>query len=678
VATRARFRFGDGDQVFDRSIAVFGERQWKKAFLTLAPTDPQPFEKMPLSFERAFGGRDWALNPVGVGKGADAGSDGVARLPNLEDPDDLIDSPGDVPRPACFGPVHPLWGVRWRGLGTYDAGWLRERWPYFPDDFDWAHFQCSPPGQRLEAIRGDEPFVITGMHPEHTHLEGRLPGIQPRCFMAVSGDEAGAPGAEIAFERVSLRLDTVVFDIDDMRIDLVWRGLVEVSAEHAPEVQALFLIQDGPGEETSVDQAYERFLGEVVPKELIEEDPDLATAPANDVAEPDEEDDARAAELAAVDVRINGMMAQRDAALVAAGIALPAADVPAPPPLDPEQLTASLRQGGVSEEDIADVLAALQPPPKAAEDELLPASPRAHAEALLADGASFAGEIFEGGDLSDLDFSGRELVGCDLRGVNLQRASFRGANLTMALLAGADLTDADLTGAVMTRAALPEAVATRARFDEARLDDADFTAVSGQEASFAKARGRSTRLSYGDWTKARFDEAALPGLRLDESTFDGARFDGADLTEAHVFDAHGDGASFRRTTLIDALCDGLDAQRCNFHRAVATGSVWESAILTESVFLEAKLDDASFVKANLDRVDLSAADLVDVRMKRVSAKQARFVKSNMLRAQLERSDLTDADFTAASLYGCEVWESETAGAVFLDALVAMSKLEGRG
>src|SRR6185312_13489239 len=65
-AAQVRFRFGRKNNGFDRSIAVFGERRWQQAVVRLGPTDARPFQKMPLVYERAYGGPDLDRNPVGL------------------------------------------------------------------------------------------------------------------------------------------------------------------------------------------------------------------------------------------------------------------------------------------------------------------------------------------------------------------------------------------------------------------------------------------------------------------------------------------------------------------------------------------------------------------------------------------------------------------------------------
>src|SRR5262249_3515467 len=182
------------------------ERRWQQTVVKLAPTEPRRFETIPLVYENAFGGPGFDRNPVGTGHGSST------RLPNLEDPQHLVKSPGDTPGPASCGAGPMLWHARWSQLGPYGGDWLATRWPYFPEDFDWKFFQAAPPSQQLERVEGDEPFELTGMHAEYPRLEGSLPRLLPRCF---------ARKTSRALEEIALRLDTVSFDVDEMKLNLV-------------------------------------------------------------------------------------------------------------------------------------------------------------------------------------------------------------------------------------------------------------------------------------------------------------------------------------------------------------------------------------------------------------------------------------------------------------------------
>src|SRR5208337_4822029 len=90
----------------------------------VAITPPEPFERIPLVWERAFGGWDRShadpakhtcepRNPVGTGFRQKHGhpEEGV-RVPNLEDPRYPSRHYGDAPPPAGFGFTGPSWQPR--------------------------------------------------------------------------------------------------------------------------------------------------------------------------------------------------------------------------------------------------------------------------------------------------------------------------------------------------------------------------------------------------------------------------------------------------------------------------------------------------------------------------------------------------------------------------------------
>ena len=94
-----------------KTLRVFGDRRWG----LMGPTSPQLFTKMPLVYERAFGGvdnksphpeRDWDWrNPVGCGYATKKAHLDDVPVPNIESPHRLISSCNDRPAPAGFGPM---------------------------------------------------------------------------------------------------------------------------------------------------------------------------------------------------------------------------------------------------------------------------------------------------------------------------------------------------------------------------------------------------------------------------------------------------------------------------------------------------------------------------------------------------------------------------------------------
>jgi hypothetical protein len=205
-----------------KSLRVFGDRVWRSS----SPSAPHPFVKMPIVYERAYGGtdhksktpeRDWEWrNPVGTGFAvAKANIDGMA-LPNIEDAAHLIRSWNDRPAPAGFGPIAGHWQPRIPLAGTYDDKWMKERQPLLPEDFQERYYQCAPADQQSpEFLRGGEPVVLHGLTPS-----GDLKFLLPRVF----------PRLETRFytgERElhqPPRLHTVIIEPDFPRVSLVWHS----------------------------------------------------------------------------------------------------------------------------------------------------------------------------------------------------------------------------------------------------------------------------------------------------------------------------------------------------------------------------------------------------------------------------------------------------------------------
>jgi hypothetical protein len=232
-----------------KSLRVVGDRVWVRSMGSIAPTRPLPFDKIPLSYERAFGGWDRSnpdpgkhtlerRNPVGVGFRAQGGEfeEGVA-LPNIEDPQDPLQHYGHAVAPAGVGFTSPNWTPRGALAGTYDEAWSKQRRPLLPKDFDRRFFNAASPGLVAPGyLLGNEPVVVEGASP-FGRLSFNLPGKPPPSCRVVI---AGKPDADVA-----LNLDTVVVDTDAERVFLLYRGFVALR-EGPHDVRAIHV---GAGEE---------------------------------------------------------------------------------------------------------------------------------------------------------------------------------------------------------------------------------------------------------------------------------------------------------------------------------------------------------------------------------------------------------------------------------------------
>jgi uncharacterized protein YjbI with pentapeptide repeats len=213
--------FRDG-VLLDKTLHVYGDR-------TRALPTPEPFVRVPLVYERAFGGPSSQENPVGVGL------DGTAALPNIIDP-------REPTRRAGFGPIASSWPLRTSMLSADDQRALSAPIPEIRADFPWAYFQHAPPDQQTELLGGDEGILLDGLHPSMPRVQTRLPGVRARARVhrrQGSSWDGGLP--------LSLVCDTCAVDADHLLARLTFRGDFEalVEAERLGDVRIVAGIEIG-------------------------------------------------------------------------------------------------------------------------------------------------------------------------------------------------------------------------------------------------------------------------------------------------------------------------------------------------------------------------------------------------------------------------------------------------
>lgn len=97
---------------YRHEVAVYGDRVWEQGEGGLRPSSPQPFDRMPLTCSRAYGGQlvtelgtvAHQLNPRGRGFYTEEQQARGGPLPNLEDPENPIQRWNDQRLPAGVGP----------------------------------------------------------------------------------------------------------------------------------------------------------------------------------------------------------------------------------------------------------------------------------------------------------------------------------------------------------------------------------------------------------------------------------------------------------------------------------------------------------------------------------------------------------------------------------------------
>ncbi|MGD8175024.1 DUF2169 family type VI secretion system accessory protein [Marinimicrobium sp. ARAG 43.8] len=202
-------------------LKVCGDRVWERG----KPSDPEPFERIPLRYERAYGGAvaeqsRWLVyddrNPVGrfaIGRCQDVSVEGQL-LPNIEHPLGGVRSRDDYPEPVGVGPVAPHWHSRAQYAGTYDQNWQRTRAPFVPEDFSRRFFNVASPGLVYPGwLSGEEPMTFSGFSPA-----GEWRSRLPKVILSVSAK------CKRGSESMQPQLETVFVRPEEKALSMTWRA----------------------------------------------------------------------------------------------------------------------------------------------------------------------------------------------------------------------------------------------------------------------------------------------------------------------------------------------------------------------------------------------------------------------------------------------------------------------
>jgi hypothetical protein len=237
-----------------KAIRVTGDRRCiHRSGLAPDVTDPVAFTEMEIRYDRAYGGRDTCSNPdlpfyyprnqSGTGVAVTniaAVVDGLP-LPNLEDPADPLTPERIVfgaverwvhqPLPQGFGWFQRTWYPRCSFVGSVpgsidpDTELPEERLGLVPKgqmalarqfrlpSFDVRFNSGASPGLVMPFLRGGEPVRTLNLTPDG-ELQFQLPTDTPRMALDIG----------LGVQELAVVLHTVCMRLDEMQVDLVWRG----------------------------------------------------------------------------------------------------------------------------------------------------------------------------------------------------------------------------------------------------------------------------------------------------------------------------------------------------------------------------------------------------------------------------------------------------------------------
>ncbi len=226
-----------GDQ--QKSLYVFGPRSWQAGF----PSKPEPIESLLLDYQFAMGGDNYPENPEGMGYEQE-------QLPQIEYPNQLVDSPKAQVSPAGLSAIDITNPQRAQYHGTYDGQYLEKYFPGYPADMDWRMFMCTPPDQWSKGFyNGDEKFSLHNMHPNEALIEGQLPSLKTRCFLR------SKPGVaqQSNIQEIPMNLDTVWFFPEVKIALLIARGGIEINDDEGDDFDTVLFAYERHDEVRSPD-----------------------------------------------------------------------------------------------------------------------------------------------------------------------------------------------------------------------------------------------------------------------------------------------------------------------------------------------------------------------------------------------------------------------------------------
>jgi uncharacterized protein YjbI with pentapeptide repeats len=702
-----------------KTLVAFGDRAWRRNFLGYrSPTEPQPFTTMALRYEKSLGGPTYPQNPVGKGFRPDSNASGpsVHRLPNLEMlvGDRIAPSQTDG-TPAGLGPLGRTWAQRMALVGEYAERWKHERWPWLPDDFDWAYFNAAPLDQQVNGfLKGDESLYFKNLHPVHSQWRAALPGTRVRCFS--SERIQGRP----RFREIKMELDTLWVDMDESRLVLVWRGLAVVASPDAKQIDELLIIQEPVQQVPRPVAEYELGLDN---RKVDAE----ALAPVETPQESDQDDEAKdvhniqdpqadaaltadleqsMAQIYQSQVNLNldpqvtaHLKTEKDPQRLAEKLML--ALLKAADPESAEKVQARAQQTfkehlARHRPEIQKMLVEIGASP-ALLDELdlnalivggpVPATPGAES---MRDAAKRPASLRER-DLTGADFSGLALPKADFRSARLAGARFTGARLagadfSQAALDGSDFKGADLRGARFTAADLNAASFENAIMGGVDLCDAVLTQANLRDADLTDARLVRTQLGRADLCRcilrgADLEQADLSDANLTKADLTRARLaftilESADLTLAVLRHSEAPSGAFNRTVLTQTDFSEACLEGCNFSDCRCDFAYFQSARLSRASFEGCSGRRVDFQMACLDAVRAGEkVCLPEARFRRATGKGANWAGADLKGADFFGSEMPFCDFSQADLSGCDAVIADMQQAIFDQAVLHGAKFD---
>jgi uncharacterized protein YjbI with pentapeptide repeats len=612
-----------------------------------------------------------------------------------------------------FGPVPALGPQRLKRMGSFGPKWKDERWPWFPEDFDWRYCNQALPDQQVAPyLKGDESLYFKHLHPQYPEFRSSLPGIRVKCFIQKQAPDKSEPSI---FAEVPMNLDTLWADMDSRTLVLVWRGWTRTLSAEYEELDYLYILSEptdtgpqpldhyrekcilaldrenrkwGPAPEAPVEPPQAHGPEPVLPRDPAPED-NLKTAVEKPMTEPP------------MDLR-KQLKTQTAALMAQLGLNLDGLDPKARQGIESRQealldrLTetdpARIQAGDLEDfekqkiqalEELGIDPARIPAPTQKAKMEQV--------RVLKAMGMDEAQIGALSRDPSFLEFQGIMVAALPKMGLdpeNLDPFILEIQKFAPPLKTGEDQPPrkgdaseepalppepAEPVGRVLTRQRVEERAAVQDSFkgEDFRgldLSGLDLSGLDFSGADFSGGHLTGTRflrsnLGRADFTRAGLEDADLTAADCTEACFDHAVLCRATLEDTVFEKAAMMGADFTDGRARDACFVQADLAGAEFSRADLMGADFSGAVLDKARFSEAVLKEARLEKVRCREADFFKADLTELRASGGSDfSGSRFSQVKGRESIWQKAILKESDFTFSDLEGANFREADLANA----------------
>ncbi|MCU7921599.1 MAG: DUF2169 domain-containing protein [Candidatus Thiodiazotropha sp. (ex Dulcina madagascariensis)] len=232
-----------------KSFTVTGDRYWEAGSLAIRPGYAGLFERMPVSYDHAFGGIDnfhknetkhsvLMTNPIGKGFHLQLSRELVngAPMPNTEELKRPVTMPYTNYQPMALGPLGRGWDPRRKLAGTYDQDWIDNTFPFLPADFNDAYYQAAPIDQQMPHPQGRERVFLQNLTAKG-ETSFTLPEIEvPIVFFYSKGEN----------NKRKAVIDTIVLEPDEGLFTMTWRASIPLNTNFL-EIPQVLVGKKSPG-----------------------------------------------------------------------------------------------------------------------------------------------------------------------------------------------------------------------------------------------------------------------------------------------------------------------------------------------------------------------------------------------------------------------------------------------